>query len=312
MYFADTLQRLLFLRKVPIIGTLAPDLLAGLSQQSTERTFRAGEKLLTAASHDSMFVIVEGAATIEYRDRPVYHAGPHQLLGLFEALGSNPGTSVTADGPGLALHIPAAALRSLMDDAFGVVVHVLRETGAVFARRRRLLSRMPNALATPIASREPIALGDDLLGRLYAVRKLRPFQGLDMDTLVHFAGAMVPRSVQAGIRLWQEGDEAPYMLAVLEGELSAKSAQQELATPLGPGDVPGFLDAFASSPRWYSLTATSDARVATIPVETVFDILEDHGEASQSMLANYIEFGMQVFRDLAHHELLEALPEDAP
>ncbi len=310
MHFADTLQRLLFLRKVPIIGTLAPDLLAGLSQQSTERPFRAGEELLTAADHDSMFVIVLGSATIELRDRPVFQAGPHQLLGLFEALGSNPGTRVTADVAGLALQIPANALRSLMDDSFGVVVHVLRETGAVFARRRRLLHGMPNALATPVASREPIPMGDDLIGRLHAVRKLRPFHGLDMDTLVHFAGAMVPRAVQAGARLWQEGDDAPYMLAILEGELSAKSDRQESATPLGPGDVPGFLDAFASSPRWYSLSATSDARVATIPVETVFDILEDHGEASQSMLANYIEFGMQIFRDLAHHQLFEALPEE--
>lgn len=114
-----TLDRMLFLRCVPIFVDLEPGDLHALSDAAAERRFAPGEALCREGALTSdLFVLMTGTATVQVGTRsPVTVAtlGPGDVVGELAVLDGSPrSATVLADTELRALALPAAPCRALM------------------------------------------------------------------------------------------------------------------------------------------------------------------------------------------------------
>jgi CRP-like cAMP-binding protein len=111
-----------------------------------------------------------------------------------------------------------------------------------------------------------------------------PFPGASIDALASVARQMQSRRVKAGETIWRQGDPALDMLVIASGEVQAKSETETLVHSAG-GPLGG-LEVFAQAPRWYDLTATTDALVLTTSNEAFLDMIEEHTEMGSELIAS--------------------------
>jgi hypothetical protein len=100
-------ERIMFLRRVPLFAQLEPEDLQRLASTATERFYPGGEALVREGElGDELVVIVDGSVRVVRRDGDgerllrVYHAGDH--IGELAVLRERPrAASVVADEPGV-------------------------------------------------------------------------------------------------------------------------------------------------------------------------------------------------------------------
>jgi HEAT repeat protein/ATP/ADP translocase len=127
-----TLDRILFLRQVPLFGNLAPEDLEQISQVATERVFSPNDYVCREGEiGDELFVIVEGQVKItkgsngEMRTLRTLQAGEH--IGELAILREQPRSASAVADPGnvRALAIRGAALKSILRDRPEVAMAML-------------------------------------------------------------------------------------------------------------------------------------------------------------------------------------------
>ena len=127
-----TMDRILFLRQVPLFGDLAPEDLQQIAEIATERVFSANDYLCREGEiGDELFVMVDGqvrvtkGATGEERALRTLKAGEH--IGELAILREQPrSASVAAEGGSVrALVIRGAALKAILRDRPEVAMAML-------------------------------------------------------------------------------------------------------------------------------------------------------------------------------------------
>ncbi len=103
-----TIERVLFLQEVPLLGSVPTEVLAHLAAVATEEDLAVGEELWRPGDPaDSMFFVVEGELTLRDGDRLLAHAGANADLGA-TAMGLTDGlrnTTAVAARPTLLLRV---------------------------------------------------------------------------------------------------------------------------------------------------------------------------------------------------------------
>ena len=279
-------ERILSLRKIPVLGTLPSPDLALVAEIARERFFPKGGVLFREGEPvQAVQVVVEGAVHIIRKGHLVGHAGPGSAVGGIGVLARDEeGIHAVADDDTLTLEIGADALFELLEDQFSIFHHVLRE---VCLQMISVVSRFPAAIEQlpPLAPAAARGAGDlDLVGRIMFLREAEIFARASIDALAELSRGMAEARFEAGQTVWTVGEPSGWVLVILEGYLSCTTAAG-YRFRLGPGTPPGGLEATADAPRWYTGVAETPILALHGRMEWVLDLFEDNFDMGMDYLA---------------------------
>lgn len=123
-----TMERVLFLHKVPLFAALDPADLQQVARVATERAFATGETLFRQGDRgDALYVVVDGALRIEQDGRPVATRGRGEVVGEMSIVSDRPRiATVIGAADGRALSIGRAEFESILRDRPETAIGVIR------------------------------------------------------------------------------------------------------------------------------------------------------------------------------------------
>ncbi|MDP6350696.1 MAG: cyclic nucleotide-binding domain-containing protein [Alphaproteobacteria bacterium] len=139
----STIEKLLFLKKVPIFAQVRDEYLANLARLLEELSFESGEEIVRENEvGESMFVIVSGSVRILSGSRQVAVLGPGECFGEMAVLDAGPrSATVIADEPCLVLAMDGRDLFDIMSRQ----IEVVRGLFKVLSGRLRSAQQEPPA-----------------------------------------------------------------------------------------------------------------------------------------------------------------------
>ena len=280
------LERMLHLKRIPLLAGLPSPDVAILADACGERAFPRGAVVFREGEPaGSVHFVLRGALGTIRRGVHVGSVGPGGTVGglaLFtrEALGSQ----VVADEDTLTLELEADAVLEVLEDRFSILHHILRGTSRLAIE---LLSRYrldPTAgIAEPPVQGEPT--GDiDLVDRIFFLRGMAVFRRSSITALAELGRAIVQVRFEPGTTLWREGESAPGIFLIRSGHLRASAANGARFRP-GPGFPLGALEALGEVPRWYDAVCETPLVALQGPLGALVDVFEDNFEMALDYLA---------------------------
>jgi len=281
------LQRLLFLKRVPLLAGLTGVELAIVAEPAIERFVPRGEVLLHEGEPvGAVHVVMEGALGAWRRGRHVARIGPGQAVGGYALFAGDPsGTRLVAEEDTLALELDADAVMEVLEDRFPILHHLLRELS------RQLISLITHHRLDPV-----LGMGDaepprgrergqlDLVDRIIFLRQRDPFRRTSVNALAELARALTQVRFEAGTVLWREGEAAPSVFLLLDGRVRATSEARGLSFQPGPGFPLGSLEAIGETPRFYDAIAETPVAALHGSAEVLVDVFEDSFEMAMEYL----------------------------
>ncbi|HEY8231403.1 MAG TPA: cyclic nucleotide-binding domain-containing protein [Vicinamibacteria bacterium] len=280
------LERLLYLKRIPILAGLPASELLTIADAASERFFPKGSVVFHEGDRaSSMHFVVEGALAHERQGRRVGLVGPGGGLGALPLLARAAMASrAVAESDTLTLEIDADAVAEVLEDRFQIVQYLLRELSrqALELLRRNRLD--PNLFAPEL----PVSLqedgGLDLVDRLLLLRRMPVFGRTSITALAELARTMANVRYEVGTQLWQEGEPSQGIVMISSGRVQA-SGSGEVAFQAGPGFPLGALEALAQTPRWYAARALTPVVALQLQPDVLVDLLEDNFEMAMDYLA---------------------------
>ncbi len=280
------LERLLHLKRIPLLSGLPASEVAVLADAAQERSFPKGAVVFREGTMaGSMLFVVDGALANFRRGIQVGTLRPGHGIGGLSVLAREPlGSLVVAEADTLALEIDADAIAEVLEDRFPIVQYLLRELNR---QTLELLLRHrldPSAFFAEPPREPPGQAGFDLVDRLLLLRRMPVFERSSVTALAELARTMAHVRFEAETVLWQEGEPSPGILLVCGGSVRA-TGSGGIDFRAGPGFPLGALEALGQRPRWYEAVAQSAVDALHGPIDVVVDLLEDNFEMAMDYLA---------------------------
>jgi CRP-like cAMP-binding protein len=276
--FLGPLDRVLYLRTLPMLDGLAPGLLAAIAQNATERSFRAGEQLFDVTRPPTKcYVVIEGrvrsagASGLTSRDGTI---GSGDIVGFLDLLARSPkAPDATADVDTLTLELDWDAHLDVCEDHFAIPLQYLRYLAKRSIDRQSILwpvDRTPAEGASP----HPFARSLNFVERVMALGSAREFASCSVDAMAELARHVSELRLTPGEVVWSYGEPARYFLLLRLGALrcakAGRSVREESIS------LVGLYEALCEESRWYDAIAEDDTLALRIEAEPFLDILEDH------------------------------------
>jgi hypothetical protein len=284
------LERLLYLRRVPLIGSLGPNELAIIADYARERFFARGQTALRAGQPvDAVYVVVEGMLGVSRRSRYIGAALPGSGVGgLGLQARDRIGIDAVAEVDTLTLELDGDAALEMLEDHFPIVRHMLRETCRLLIGTWR---RYPRDIH--LIPREPPNLTGtekdlDLIDRIVFFRQTPHFARGSLNALAELSRGLVEMHIEEGTVLWNEGEmeqAGQSALLVVSGEIHCTSQRSGVDFRVRAGAATGLLEAIAAVPRWHDAVVASRVVAMGGDIEGLFDVFEDNFEMSADYLA---------------------------
>ena len=263
-------ERVLYLKTLPLFAEASPDELATLADRATEQFVAPGAALVRSGEFaNKIWFVVEGAVATSGSSSAT--SGPRAVLGVgpvFERRSWQ--NDVIASGAVRTFSLPADDLFDSLEDHFALARAFLRE-----------LARAA-VVATPrIPAQDTLAFGsrrEQLLDKIILLKRVGLFAGGSIESLARLAEVATEVSVDPGEVLWSSGDLVENIDVVLRGRLGAS----------GPRTAMGALELLGELPCAKPLVAGEETQLLRIPGEAFFDVLEDH-----------FDLTLQIARDLS-------------
>jgi CRP-like cAMP-binding protein len=280
------LERLLYLKRTPLLAGLPASELLALADAANERFFPKGSVLFREGDKAStMHFIVEGALAHDRQGHRVGVVGPGGGLGGLPLLArATMGSRAIAERDTLTLEIDADAIAELLEDRFSIVQYLLRELSRQTLELLRRHKLDPNQFFPEPPAGLPEHGGLDLVDRLLLLRRMPVFERSSITALAELARTMANVRFEAGTLLWQEGEPSQGILMVTSGRVQARGSG-EVGFEAGPGFPLGGLEALAQTPRWYSARALSPVVALQGQTDVLVDLFEDNFEMAMDYLA---------------------------
>ena len=279
------LERMLYLKRVPMLSGLSGSQIAVIADAATERFFPAGTVVFREGEPvGSVHFVVQGSLATLRRGVRVGRVGPGAGAGGIALFARAPfGSQVVADEDTLTLELDGDAVSDVLDDHFPILHHVLREMSR---RSIDLLTRFrldPGA-GVPECSLDDPGPGEiDLVDRLFFLRRMAVFQRSSITALAEMARAMVQVQFEPGTLLWREGEAAPSIFLIRRGWMRARGSSG-VAFRAGPGFPLGALEALGEVPRWYEPVAETPV----VALQGHMGVLVDGFEDNFGMAMDYL------------------------
>jgi CRP-like cAMP-binding protein len=280
------LERLLHLKRVPMLSGLSAADLAVVADAATERFLPAGSVVFREGEPvGSVHFVVAGALATFRRGLRVGRVGPGAGVGGLAVFARDPlGSRVVADEDTLTLELDADAVSDVLDDHFPILNHILREISrrAIDLVVRFRLDPTVGVPECPIDGGEDG--GIDLVDRIFFLRRMTVFQRASITALAELARSMAQVRFEPGTVLWREGEPAPSIFLVRSGWLRAQGSTGFRFRP-GPGFPLGALEALGEVPRFYEAVAETPVVALQGPMNVLVDVFEDNFAMAMDYLA---------------------------
>ncbi len=283
-----TVERILSLKRIPMLAGLPAEDLAAVAEHGRERFFPKGSVLLREGEPiPALYAVLDGRVHLARKGRRLGHVTSAGFVGGAAIFARDPeGLSAVAETDTLALEVELDAALEIFEDHFPILQHVLRE---VCRWLLDLVGRLPSARYGDIFPRveAPLApAGDlDLVERILFLRQVSPFAQSSINALAELSRGMAEVSFPAGTRLWEEGEASGTVLLLVSGTITCTARGGEATFTAGPGVPLGGVESMAERARWY--TATTETKVTALQgsVEGLIDVFEDNFEMTMDYLA---------------------------
>jgi CRP-like cAMP-binding protein len=280
------LERLLYLKRVPMLSGLTGSYVAVIADAATERFFPKGAVLFREGEPvGSVHFVVEGALATFRRGVRVGRVGPGAGVGALAVFARDPiGSQVVADEDTLTLELDADAVSELLEDHFPILHHILREMSrqAIDLVTRFRLDPTAGTAECPVDGPER---GDiDLVNRIFFLRRMTVFRRSSITALAALAREMAQVRFEPGTVLFREGEPSPGIFLLRSGFLRATGSSGVSFRP-GPGFPLGALEALGERPRWYEAVAETPVVALQGHMGVLVDAFEDHFDMAMDYLA---------------------------
>ena len=280
------LERLLHIKRVPMLAGLPNAEVAVLADAAVERKLAAGSEVLRQGEPaGAVQIVVRGALASVRKGATVGRTGPGGAVGVLALFAREPlGWQVVAEEDSLTLELDADALGEVLEDRFPILHHILRETsrGAI-----ELLTRLkldPAASLPPLPA-DASGTGEiDLVDRILFLRRMAVFQRSSITALAELGRAMAQVRFEAGTTLWHEGEPGPGIFLLRSGTVAASSAGG-VGFQAGPGFPLGALEALGELPRWYGAVTETPVVALQGHMSALVDVFEDNFDVALDYLS---------------------------
>jgi CRP/FNR family transcriptional regulator, cyclic AMP receptor protein len=284
---AGSVERILSLKRIPILSGLSPEDLAVVAELGKERFFPKGSVLLREGEPiPALYALIDGRVHLERKGRTLGHVTSGGFVGGAAMFARDPeGLGATAETDALALELEADAAFEIFEDRFSVLHHVLREVcGWLIDLVGGLPPDLYRDLFLGVPGPRTPAADLDLVERVLFLREVPLFSQSGIDSLAELSREMVEADYPPGASLWEEGDESGTVVLVVTGTVSCATRAGALFAA-GPGAPLGAVEAMAERPRWYG--AVTQTRVTALQghIEGLIDAFEDNFDMAMDYLA---------------------------
>lgn len=296
-----TVERILSLKRLPMLGSLPAAQLAVVADQTRERFFPKGAALLREGEPiPAIFIVLDGKVHVARGGRLLGHPSPGSAVGGLGVLaGESQGISAVAETDTLALELDVDTMLEIFEDNFPILLHVLRQTCRDLVG---LLVRAPAELVNAPQLFADVTLPPrelDLVERILFLRRGTPFERSSINALAELSRGMTEVHYDPGAVLFEEGDPSGPVLLVVSGSVACSGRRGELSFRIGPGMPVGAADSVAEMPRWY--TAVTETKVVALVghVEGLIDVFEDNFEMAMGYLGAVARWALAVLERTA-------------
>jgi CRP-like cAMP-binding protein len=285
-YFTGAFDRLLYLRTLPLFGTLPPDDLALLATYTIERQFEAGAVLIAEAGRvEAIHLLVDGSVRTSRGGVEIGVFGPRDTVGVLGLLArTDAGVEAVTVTAARTLEIGADALLDLFEDHFSILQHVMSGVASLVLDKRRqiLLAGAPEPKSEPtIARSHPL----DFVERIFFLRRALPRGFTSVAALAGIARRATELRLEPGALLWSQGDQADAVVIPVSGSIVCVVDGGTHRFRCGPGVFVASSEALAGAPHWYEARVDTTLLALRVSIEDLIDVFDDHFELAMEMLA---------------------------
>jgi CRP-like cAMP-binding protein len=282
-------ERLLYLKKLPILGGLPQAQLLAVAEQMRERIYTKGDVLVQEGRPvEGIKFVVQGKVHVSRQGRPAGHAGPGTGVGGYWVLSGRPASmEVTAETDVLTLEVPAETVMELLEEHFALLLLLLRDTSAqiiALVLRRGWYRPGPRETEEEPPPWQAPDRELDLVERIFFMRQSPPFRQASINALAELSRGFSEVRHEAGTTIWKEGEPAGWVALVVSGRVLCSPSR---GTPfeVSDGSPVGALEAVAAVPRWYDAVALTPVRALHGNIQWLLDVFEDNFEMARDYLA---------------------------
>jgi CRP-like cAMP-binding protein len=295
------IQRLLYLKRSPLLGTLPPPELALVADSMRERSFPKGAALSREGEPlPGLHFVTEGRVHLRRHGVDLGHAGPGDGIGGLGILARDPvGLSALAETETHTLVVDTDTIREIFEDNFTILRHILRQTcRALVAVIEKLPPGTP--LGPPFRPFSVPRRDLDLVDRIMLLRETTVFARASINALAELSRNMAEAHFPDGTELWRQGEPASNLLLVVDGEVRCQTAAGHQLR-MGPGSAVGSVEAVSGDPRWFTASAVGPLAALVCDPEALFDVFEDNEEMALEYLAVIARWQLALVDRLAEH-----------
>lgn len=297
-------ERMLYLKQLPVIGTLPSADLALVAERMRERFFKKGEWLLREGEPARAFyAVIDGNLHVSRKGVTIGHTRGGGVVGGFAIIGRDArGLSVRAEADTLALEVEADAVFDILEENFGIMHHVLRD---IARQLINIIARQPNPWAHVPRPPDPGMARPrelDLVERIFFMRNSTVFRRASINALAELSRGMTEVRAEPGTTLWKSGDPAGFVSLLVSGEVTCITPGG-MAQHLGPGTPLGSIETTAEVPRWYTAVTRTQVTALNGPVDTLIDVFEDNFAMAMDYTAVMARWLMDTFESLHYGDV---------
>ncbi len=283
---STNVQRMLTLRTFPAFTALAPDELVILAEHCTDHVFSAGDVILKSGLPvPGLHLVVEGKVQILRDGKPYRLMKERESVGGIASLTQDPrGVDAVALEDTTTLALTRESMEDVFEDNFSIMLAVMQVLARTLVEARQL--RGPDAgFASDAEHAGPHRDAPlELMDRIFFLTRTLGFSGASIETLAELARDAEEVRFEAGEVLWRVGDPAEDFVCLYSGLTDCATRDDGQRFVLGAGSTVGGMDALATDPRWYSVTARTDLVGLRVRIADFFDLFEDNIEMSMAMM----------------------------
>ncbi len=285
-HFSGAFDRLLYLRTLPLFGTLPPEDLALLATYTIEQQFDAGTILTSEIGRvEAIHLLVDGSVRTSRGGVEIGVFGPRDTVGVLGLLArTNAGVEAVTVTAARTLEIGADALLDLFEDHFTILQHVMRGVASLVLDKRRqiLLAGAPETKEEPTISRtHPL----DFVERIFFLRRALPPGFTSVAALAGIARRATELRLEPGALLWNQGDPADAVVIPVSGAITCVVDGGTHRFRCGPGVFVASSEALAGVLHWYEARVDTPLLALRVSIEDLIDVFDDHFELAMEMLA---------------------------
>jgi CRP-like cAMP-binding protein len=311
---SGSVERVLLLKRLPMVSTLSGPQLALVAEQIGERFFPKGSVLLREGeAPGALYFPVEGRIHLTSRGRVIGHAGPGLAVGPFHVLARDErGLGAVAETDTVALELSSDTLFEIFDENFPILHHVLRQVSRQIVEHvvkfpDSIFLLRPSTEGPPTPPREL-----DLVERIFLLRKSPVFVRASISALGQLARGLTEVRMPPGTPLWHEGEATGWGSMIVSGSVRCTSSRGHDFTG-GPGVVLGSLDAVAEMPRWFDAVTETPVVALQTNMQYLIDVFEDNFSMALDYLAVQARWLLEILdRSLASRDRLTRVYGCAP